>query len=83
METFLLVQPRFIFFIWFMKQIIIWRNQKKKKAFCRVIYIMNKDEERRCANLFPCKQLHNVCLGAWMMVVEREGRRKTTDSCLQ
>lgn len=71
METFLLVHPRFFFFffsffsqiIWFMKQIIIWKGNKqtnKKAFFFHAIYITNTDEKRRCANPFPCKQLHHV-----------------------
>lgn len=56
-EMLLLVHPRFFF--WFMKQ-NIFGKKKKKKLFVVYIYIMNKDEERQCANLIPCKQLHNV-----------------------
>lgn len=58
METFLLVHPRYFFFvcfqiIWLMKQIIIWKgNKQQKKAFFHAIYITNTDEERRCANPF-------------------------------
>lgn len=55
------VHPSFVFFFvvfWFMKQNIF--GKQKKKLFVECIYIMNKDEERRCANLIPCKQLHNV-----------------------
>lgn len=36
------------------------KNKNKKLFVVYIIYIMNKDEERQCANLIPCKQLHNV-----------------------
>lgn len=52
------VHPIFFFFFFLVYETKhFW---KKKTLFVVYIYIMNKDEERQCANLIPCKQLHNV-----------------------
>lgn len=55
----LLVPSYIIIFFWFFETKHLEKNNKQK-LFVLYLYIMNKDGERQCANLIPCKQLHNV-----------------------
>lgn len=60
----LLVHPRFL--LVHERKHLEKGKKEEKKLFVLHIYITNKDEDK-CANLIPCKQLHNAALGARVM----------------